>query len=107
MADNGSDNNGGLKVDLNSNGPSQHNRQGSADGTMGSPNANIRELTSGSSVDMDLKIPERIEDYEVFGTLFKKRGGWGKHLGWKARAFTLYQGRSISASRQVFDHHVS
>jgi hypothetical protein len=43
-------------------------------------------------MDFEFKLPERVEDYDVIGTLYKRRGGWGKHLGWKPRAFTLYQG---------------
>lgn len=65
-----------------------HGRQSSdVMGTMSSP---LGKEAIGS--ELDLKIPERVEDYDVVGTLFKRRGGWGKHLGWKARAFTLYQG---------------
>ncbi|KAM3568042.1 hypothetical protein VYU27_009829, partial [Nannochloropsis oceanica] len=39
-----------------------------------------------------IPIPDSVDGYEVSGTLFKKRGGWGKHLGWRPRAFTLYAG---------------
>lgn len=43
------------------------------------------------------QCPERVEEYEVASTLFKKRGGWGKHLGWRPRAFTLYQGKWVGS----------
>lgn len=88
----------GLRLDTQQQGVAQHNRQGS-DGLqiLSSPLGK----DGGSGAEVDLKIPDKVDDYDVVGTLFKRRGGWGKHLGWKARAFTLYQGeRPHPAKRQ-------
>jgi hypothetical protein len=50
-----------------------------------------REIGGGGEI--DLRLPDKMEEFDLVGTLFKRRGGWGKHLGWKYRAFALYQGR--------------
>lgn len=82
-----------LHVDTSSYGGQQHLRNASAH----SDAANT--LTSPMSKDVleggesgEFKYPERLDQYEFRGSLYKKRGGWGKHLGWRLRAFTLYQG---------------
>lgn len=46
-----------------------------------------------------------MEGYEVASTLYKKRGGWGKHLGWRPRAFTLYQGTYMRVYVCVCEWH--
>jgi hypothetical protein len=37
-------------------------------------------------------VPADIREYEIYGTLFKRRGGVGRILGYLPRLFTLYQG---------------
>ncbi|EWM28382.1 Pleckstrin like protein, partial [Nannochloropsis gaditana] len=42
---------------------------------------------------MELSTPADVKGYEMVGTLFKRRGGIGRLLGWKPRLFTLYRGK--------------
>ena len=40
----------------------------------------------------ELLLPPDTKNYDIYGTLFKRRGGMGRILGWKPRLFTLYKG---------------
>ena len=40
----------------------------------------------------EIPTPADPKEYELMGTLFKRRGGIGRILGWKPRLFTLYKG---------------
>lgn len=45
--------------------------------------------------------PKRLDEYECWGLLFKRRGGMGRILGWKPRLFTLYRGESLCILRHL------
>lgn len=86
---------GDLRVDTTAAGHYGHARSSSS-----ASDAAAAFMTSPMGKDMDggeggdFKYPERLDQYDLRGSLYKKRGGWGKHLGWKLRAFTLYQGET-------------
>lgn len=48
--------------------------------------------TIGTQVVAEIPTPADPKEYELMGTLFKRRGGIGRILGWKPRLFTLYKG---------------
>ncbi|KAM3568523.1 hypothetical protein VYU27_009355, partial [Nannochloropsis oceanica] len=41
--------------------------------------------------------------YELVGTLFKRRGGIGRLLGWKPRLFTLYKGKLCYYEAEILE----
>ena len=57
----------------------------------------------GPLVVMELPTPGDAREYELVGTLFKRRGGIGRLLGWKPRLFTLYKGKLCYYEAEILE----